>query len=349
MKNIKKITLITFLMILVITGCTKKDNIEKKDEAVNVKTEKVVEKSYTPTLNFSGTIKANKEANLGASLPGRVEKFYVKEGETVEEGQLIAQLSDELYTLSEIEYKAIEKDFGRISQLYSKGSVSEMEYDHLKAKLDASKEKYNLLKKNTQIIAPFSGIVTEILVNEGENFSIMPALDLGYSHASGIVRLMQINTVKAEIQVNEKDITQIRKGQKTELNCDSFPEESFTGYITNIQSLLSNLSRTTTVEISIANPQKKLLPGMFIRSKISLQTTKGIFIPRVALLKQSGTNETYVYCFENGVAVKKNIQIIKSIKDEVIVEGLTIDEEVITSGKTKIKDGQAVIIDGGQK
>ena len=48
-----------------------------------------------------------------------------------------------------------------------------MEHDHLKAKLEASEEKYNMLKKNTQIRAPFAGIVTEILVKEGENFMLM--------------------------------------------------------------------------------------------------------------------------------------------------------------------------------
>jgi len=222
-----------------------------------------------------------------------------------------------------------------------------MEYDHLKAKLEASKEKFNMLRKNTQIIAPFSGTVVEILVKEGENFSIMPALSPGYSHASGVVRLMQLSQIKVQIQVNEKDIPLIKKGLKAEIKCDTYPDEVFYGVVETIQPILSNLSRTTAVDIVVNNSSRKLLPGMFSRVSLNLPENRGTFIPRYALLKQAGTNENYIFVYENGKAVKKLVKLIKSVDDEVIVDNIKAGEQVITAGKTKIMDGSAVKLSGG--
>lgn len=347
MKRNQKI-IITLLITLVLSACAKKE-IKEEQKIINVKTAIVTEKEYTPLKQYSGNIQAWKEANLGASLPGRVEKFYVKEGQSVSEGQLIAQLSDEMFTQVEIEHKAIAKDFQRVSQLFEKGSISEMEYDHLKAKLDASQEKYNLLKKNTQIRAPFSGTVVEYLVNEGENFSIMPALSVGYSHSSGIVRLMQMNQMKVIIQVNEKELSVMKKGLKAQVKCDAFPEETFTGEITDIKPILSNLSRTTSVEISVNNRSNKLMPGMYCRVNLNMPQAKGVFIPRYALMKLSGTNENFVYVSENNHAVKKTVEIIDSFGDEVIVQGIKAGESVITAGKTKVSDGAEIKLTGGNE
>lgn len=340
--------IITLCVALIFSACAKKE-VKVEQKIINVKTATVTEKEYMPMKQYSGSIQAWKEANLGASLPGRVEKFYVKEGQNVSEGQLIAQLSDEMFTQVEIEHKAIAKDFQRVAQLFEKGSISEMEYDHLKAKLDASQEKYNLLKKNTQIRAPFSGTVVEYLVNEGENFSIMPALSVGYSHSSGIVRLMQMKQMKVEIQVNEKDLSVIKKGLIAQIKCDAYPDEVFKGEITDIKPILSNISRTSCVEIAVSNPSNKLMPGMYCRVSLNMPKDKGIFIPRYALMKLSGTNENFVYVSENNQAVKKNVEIIDSIGDEVIVKGLNAGEEVITAGKTKVSDGSQIKLNGGHE
>ncbi len=345
----KRINYLIIPLMLVFGACTKK-SVESYDEKqIIVKTAEATLKTYNPELCYSGSITAGKEANLGVVLPGKVEKLFVREGSNVTQGQLLAQLSDELLTQAQIEFNAIKKDYDRIAELFKKGSISEMEHDHLKAKLEASEEKYNMLKKNTQIRAPFAGIVTEILVKEGENFMLMPALNPGYSHSSGIIRLMQLDQVKVQVSINEKDISQIKKGLLANVTCDAYPNETFRGQVDNVHPILSNFSRTTTVDIIINNKDKKLLPGMFCRASIELPIAEGIFIPRYAMLKQSGTNESYVFVYENGVAAKKIINIVKSVDDEIIVTGINTGEQVITAGKTKVQDGDILTIDRSEK
>ncbi|MDD3502455.1 MAG: efflux RND transporter periplasmic adaptor subunit, partial [Candidatus Cloacimonetes bacterium] len=238
----KKVNYLLVMLVLILTACTKPNESIINTENIVVKAATAELKPYISELNYSGSITAAKEANLGAIIPGKVETIFVKEGDIVEKGQLIAQLSDELFTQVSIELNAIRKDYNRIEQLYQKGSISEMEHDHLKAKLDATEEKYNMLQKNTQITAPFTGSVVEILVNEGENFFIMPALNPGYSHASGVVRLMDMSEVKVNISINEKDISKIKKGLITEVRCDAYPNAVFQGKVHLIHPILSNMS-----------------------------------------------------------------------------------------------------------
>ena len=175
--------LIPAVATLVFFGC-KSGNDEKANVEANiplVSTVKVQEKSFNPKLSFTGTVFANKEANLGATLPGRVEKIFFEEGQSVRKGDLIVELSDEMLTQATIEYETIKKDFERVSRLREKGSISEMEYDHVKAKFEASKAKVEMVRKNTQVYAPFSGVIVERMMEEGEVYFINPGLEPGYS------------------------------------------------------------------------------------------------------------------------------------------------------------------------
>lgn len=154
---------------LVLYSCgSKQEETVTEAETVKVITVKAEERSYTPTKVFSGTVFANREANLGAALPGKVERIFFEEGQTVKKGDLIVELSDEMLTQAEIEYQALKKDYERVSRLREKGSISEMEYDHVKAKFEASEAKTQMVRKNTQVYAPFSGTLVERMMEEGE-------------------------------------------------------------------------------------------------------------------------------------------------------------------------------------
>ena len=177
------------------------------------------------------------------------------------QGQLLAQLSDELLTQAQIEFNAI-KDYDRIAELFEKGSISEMEHDHLKAKLEASEESIICLKEYTNQ-STFAGIVTEIW-SKKENFMLMPALNPGYSHSSGIIRLMQLDQVKVQVSINEKDISQIRKGLLANVTCDAYPNETLGGRSIMFTPILSNFSRTTTVDIIINNKDKNFYQACFV-------------------------------------------------------------------------------------
>jgi len=332
-------------LLLIGTNCGKQKTVETKTERViTITTTTSVEKKYSPSIDFAGTAYANKEANLGTTLPGRVEKCYFIEGQKVNKGDLIVELSSELYTQALIERNTLEKDFDRVTRLREKGSVSEQDFDHVKAMYDASVAKTQMLKKSAEVRAPFAGTIVDYIVQEGENFFFAPNLKPGYSMTSGIVQLMQLDVLKVTIDVNEKDISKIVIGQQANVKFDAYPEKVYTGIVKSVDPTLSTLSRTAKVEIQINNNDLLIKPGMFAKVKIFLPEQNAVFIPFESISRQSGTGNEYVFVIKSDIAEK--VQIIRkfSVENLIGVDGLKPGVTIAVAGKNKLSNGCKVRI-----
>lgn len=317
----KNKTVIIPLIALLFAGCAKapEQTVVVQDAVINTATAQVT--TYQPTLTFAGSVQPWKEANCGSVLPGKVEKLHVKEGESVVKDQLLAELSGELLAQAEIEYKVYQKDYLRVKRLFEKGSVSEVDYDHLKAEYESKYEKWQMLKKNTEIRAPFSGTVTEFLVQEGENYFYYPALDINYSHAAGVVRLMQLDPLKIEIEVNEQDLASIEVGSVATAHFAA-QDILLPATVTAISPTLSHLSRTATVTLKIDNQQHLIKPGMYCSVEVQLLSQEVITIPRRALIQLSGTGNYFVFAIENNVAIRTDVSVQDEIGNQVAISGI---------------------------
>lgn len=339
----------TCFLSLFASGCSKKTNSEStapdSNAAVKVTVKKAVEMEYAPVLNFTGTAEANKQANLGSAIPGRVEKINYSKGSFVPKGAVIAEMSDEMLIQAKIELEAIRKDFERISRLKEKGSISVMEYDHIKAKFEASQTKTDMLRKNTSITAPFSGVLVDIMVHEGENFSFVPSVSTDLKMKSGIVTLVQLNPLKVSIEINEKELKSIQKGQHVELVFDAYPDEKLTGKIADIAPILSPLTRTSTVEVTVPNKGSKLKPGMFCHTSIEMPSATGVFIPINAIQRQQGTGEDFVYIVNTDNTVTRTKVTRGESKNELIcIPELDKNTVVVIDGKNKLDNGSKIEI-----
>ena len=221
-----------------------------------------------------------------------------------------------------------------------------MEYDHIKARLDASDAKVEMMKKNTQVIAPFSGTIVDILVQEGENFTLIPAIDAqNMSVNTGILKLMQLNPVRVTVEVNEKELSLIKTGQKASIRVDAFPGKTYQGRVNYIRPVLSPMNRTATVEIEINNPGYCLKPGMYANVAISLPSARGVFIPISSVYRQAGTSDDFVFTVVNKKAQKISIRQILSENEMELVEGIIAGSIVVCGGKSRLSDGTAVEVE----
>jgi len=340
----KKNLVLIMLISLAVWSCSNNEVTETYEQVIPVKVVKSQLKTFKPIMEFVGTLMPGQETNLGAILPGRVEEIYYNEGDEVEKGTLLVELSGELLAQAEIEYKTYEKDYLRMKRLFEKGSIPAIDYDHVKAQYEAKYERYKLLKKNTQIRAPFSGVIAQHLVNKGENYMLIPALEMGYSHAPGVIRLMQIDPVKVCIEVNEEILTTIRTGMIAEVLFDAVAEKTFTGKITLIQPFIDQMSHTSQVEITIANPNRILKPGMFCRVKIAQRSQQAVFVPLQSIIRLSGTARNYVISLESNKPKRVEIEKLYTIDNEVAVKGINEDIFVITSGKSRVNEDSKIKI-----
>ncbi len=335
-----------FVLLILGSACSNKKMEEKSEEkSILVSTVTTEESEYKPVLDYSGSIMAFQESNLSPVLPGRVEKLYCKEGQTVRKGDLIAELQGELLTQALIENMALKKDFERVSRLKDKGSISDMDYDHLKAKFEASEAKVQLLKKNTEIRAPFTGTIVSVFLNEGENFSIFPTIDVAnMSIKNGIVRLVQLNPIKIEIEVGEKDLAKVKIGQDVQFMVDAYPDKQFVGKIKKIKSEFSPTSRTVKVEVENPNTGLLLKPGMFAHVSIQLATENGILVPLKSLYRMPGASSDYVFVVKNNIAKMIKIERKQIVGENIVVEGISVGDQVVTDGKNKLTDGSKVTV-----
>lgn len=353
--EIRSLLLPTFVGLLmgITAGCSPKgdksnQSESESDKAVPVTITQVKEMSFTPSIRFSGSAEASKSANLGTALPGRVERIHYAKGSFVPKGALIVEMSDELLVQAQIEKDAIKRDFDRVSRLREKESVSQMDYDHVKAKYEASVAKVAMLKKNTSITAPFSGVITEILVNEGETYAFTPSLSSDLKLESGIVEFRQINPLKVTIEVNEKELSHIKKGQSATITFDAYPDEPIEGKISYISSVLSPVTRTSSVEVSILNGKNRLKPGMYCNVSIALPERSGIFVPLNAIYRLAGTAEEFVFKINADGTTVSRIPIKRGeINDgwaNVDTDNIQSGDSIVVNGKNKLNNGSKVTI-----
>lgn len=341
--NKAKSLLIIFLSALIVVGCGKKENNNqnKTDEAIPIEVTLVKKSMIDREIELVGNLMAWKEANLAAQTTARVQKIYVDAGSRVKEGDLLFEMDDTQLAQAKIQYQVAKDNYDRLKPLYETGSISQSQFDQVKAAYETAEKTYQLLLTNTQFRAPFSGVVTAKRLNDGEVFLLAP----GGVGAPTIVSLMQINPLKLILNVSESNLKDVKLNQTVEIKSDIFPAETFKGTINRINPAVNPSSRTFEVEVKIPNPNEKLKPGMYVRAKILIGKSEGIIVNRSAALKQLGSTAYYGFIVKDNTAKRVELTLGKEFDSLVeITSGLNEGDYLVTRGQGLLKDGSKVEI-----
>jgi len=204
------------------------------------------------------------------------------------------------------------------------------------------KTNVEFMEENTQLEAPFSGIITGKYLEDGELYSGAP----GMSGKSAVVTLMQINPVKIIISISEQYFPLIKNGMKVRVGADVYPDKSFDGTIFRVHPTIDAMSRSFRAEVRISNGSELLRPGMFARSFIDMGQEEAFVVPASAVMMQEGTNERYIFVVENGIAVRKPVTLGQRFDDRFEIAGGDLKEgdSLITDGQARLNNGQKVEI-----
>lgn len=342
MKLFKYFSLI-ILTILFLGSCGKKqtNNQNQTTEAIPVEVTVVKKSSIDREIELVGNLLAWREANLGAQTTARVQKIYVDAGSRVKEGDLLFEMDDTQLTQAKIQYQVAKDNYDRLKPLYETGSISQSQFDQVKAAYETAEKTYQLLQTNTQFRAPFSGVVTAKRLNDGEVFLLAP----GGAGAPTIVSMMQINPLKLVLNVSENNLKDVKLNQTVEIKSDIFPNEVYKGNISRINPAVNPTSRTFEVEVRIPNPNETLKPGMYVRAKILVGKSEGIIINRSAALKQLGSTAYYGFIVKDNIAKRVELTLGKEFDSQVeITNGLSESDSLVIRGQGLLKDGSKVEI-----
>ena len=319
-------------------GCTGKRTTASAPEENRVLTRGVVAEETAVRLieEFTSEIEPYRENDVTPAASGvHIDRILVEVGDAVREGQLVVSLDPTQYTQQLVQLQTIESDYNRLLPVYEAGGISAQQIEQARAQLDVQREVVANLKKNIEVRSPISGVVTARNYESGDLFAQQP-----------ILHIMQIDPLKVIVNISEQFFPQVKVGMPVSLYVEIFPEESFTGRVSLIYPALDAATRTFKVEVTVPNGAGRLRPGMYARTAFDMGGKTGVMVPDVAVQKQVGSSERYVYVIVGDtVAERRSVEVGRQIGDRVdILRGVTAGEQVAVTALSKLFDGARVEI-----
>jgi RND family efflux transporter MFP subunit len=342
------IYIVVVLVLISITVYQLKNNKEttvkrvyqyNKEQAINVQATILKLESIKNDISYPGTFEPNKETRISADIQGKINSVLVDAGSSVRKGEALIQLDNSLLKLQlqtiEIQIEGLEADVKRYTVLANADAIQGVQLEKTELALKSAKvQKATLTEQinKTTISAPFSGIVTAKLTEEGAFAA--PGLPL--------LQITDISSLKFTVNVPEQDLHQFEAKQQHALSADAYPETVFSGKVTMTGSK-ANVGNSFPVQFSVNNTADlKIKAGMF--GKVQLKSDgekKLIIIPASSIV---GTNiQPQVYLVKNGKAILQNITTSARYQNKVQVSGgLTGGDVIIINGFINLFDGANV-------
>ena len=342
--NLKILAYITILSLLF--SCSGKEKRTKNTEneterTYPVRTQKIEKQSIIKTLDYFANLVAFKDIHYVPATPGRISKINVEVGNRVSKGQVLVEMDKTQLNQAKTQLENARFTFERVDTLYQLGSSSEQLFEQSKTQFEVAKSNVEFLTDNTTLISPINGIVTGKYFENGEFYSGAPNTPQG---KAAVITLMQINPLKAIVNIPQSYFPSIKEGMKARITTDIYPEKAFSGTIYRIYPTIDPNTRTFQTEFIVSNPDEILRPGMYANIELALQDAETLVIPAIAVLKQEGTNNRFVFINENGIARQINVTLDKRKDDkiEVSANGLKEGSDLIIEGQANLMNGSKI-------
>jgi membrane fusion protein (multidrug efflux system) len=307
---------------------------------VKVVTESVVRQTWVDIIEALGTARANESVTLTAKVTETVVRVNFEDGQRVEEGQLLVDLSGraEVAALEEAQaaYTEALKAYERQVELVAQGTLSKSTLDSLIASRDAAKARMEAIRARLAdrvIAAPFAGVLGFRQVSQGT--LVTPG--------TAIATLDDIDPIKLDFSVPETAMAVVAAGQTIHARSAAYPEQDFSGAVRVVGSRVDPITRAVTVRAEIANPDGRLRPGMLLTVKLELPQRETIAIPEIALI-QVGTRQSVFTVDAEGRAQRTEVRAGARMAGRVeILEGLQAGQRLVTEGIVKLRPGTPVL------
>ncbi|QXH47886.1 efflux RND transporter periplasmic adaptor subunit [Pseudomonas xanthosomatis] len=315
-------------------------------------------RQWQERLPAVGSLKAFQGVELSLEVSGTVKSLHFESGQQVKAGQLLLQLDNDQETAllgtAQADLGLAKVDFGRGSQLVGDSAISRGEYDRLTSQYRRNQAvveqlKASLAKKS--ISAPFSGTIG------------IRQVDVGAYLASGtvIATLQDLSSLYVDFNVPEQALPHLSLGQQVLVQVAAYPGQTFPASLSAINPKVEESTRNLLVRATLANPDGKLLPGMFASLQLLLPGPQPqVVVPENAITYTLYGNSVYVIGPKKGkdgqpestaegkpqLAVEQRTVQTGERRDGwvVVSKGLQAGDQVVTAGQLKLSPGASVRI-----
>lgn len=297
-------------------------------------------------VEIQANVKTRQNVLLYPEFTGSLKMIYVKEGQRVKKGSLLAQIDDaglknQLEQL-QIQVELSKTTYDRIQRLWKQNIGSEMQLLQAKANYEAQLKSIDQLKKQlqrTQVLAPFSGTIDEIVANKGAN------LILGQTPVMRIVNLKEMYT---EANVPERYLSQIKVGTAATVNIPMLNRE----YSTNISQkgkFINPNNRSFRVETSLHNSDEMIIPNLTCKLKINDYTNPEALMVPLRVIREDASGKKYIFKLKSDgkkqvyLTDKVFIQLGKKGLDKIeVLDGIQTGDLIVDEGAIIVENNQRV-------
>ncbi|MCD6376543.1 MAG: efflux RND transporter periplasmic adaptor subunit [Caldisericaceae bacterium] len=313
----------------------KMNDPNKNSERVPVEVMTVSRGDIAKYLLLSSNLETEVMADVYSRIQGIVEKINKEEGQYVQKGEVMLELEAREYELAEekarVQYEQQKSNFERLKAMFEKNLLSQEEYERAKYAFQSAEIAWNEAKLQldyTKVRSPINGRVGQRLAKIGKR--IQPT--------DKLFSVVDNSQVIAVVYVPEKNMREVKIGQRAYITSDHFAGEQFDGWVKRLSPVVDPASGTFKVTVGVRNRGARLRPGMFVNVHIVLDTHKDVvLIPKTAIVYEN--ENMYAYVVRDSIAHR--IKITPGYEDNEKVEVLKDIEEgemIIVVGQAGMKD-----------
>lgn len=334
MKNIARNLMLLALVAVMAVGCNKKDETKTDNtpKVQQVTLAQVTTQDVDQLYEYTAVVQAEATNNIAPTIAGRIDAIYVEVGDMVKKGQKLVSMDATNEANLKTQLDNMETSFKRIDELYKAGGISKSDWDAQKAQLDVLRSNYQNTTLNTTLTSPLNGVVTMRNYDSGDIYAGNP-----------ILQVQQITPVKILINVSESQYKQVKLGMTAKVKIEVFEDEDFTGKVTLLYPTIDTRTHTFPVEITLANANAKIRPGMYAHVTMNYGTAQHVVIPDQCIIKQQGSGDRYVYVYQDGKVSYQKVTLGRRMGDRYeVTSGVENGAFVVTTGQTKLNNGMTV-------
>ncbi|MGB5609219.1 efflux RND transporter periplasmic adaptor subunit [Eudoraea sp.] len=307
------------------------------------------EQQFSHYLDLQGNVMTKQNVLIYPEMAGTLVKVYVKEGQKVNKGQLLASIDDGGMSsqLEQLKTQAAlaKTTFERQKRLWEQKIGSEIQYlqaeTNYQAVENSVKQAQSQLAKSN-IRAPFSGIIDNVIQEQGTVVSPV--------NGQAVFRIVNLSDMYIEVDVPESYLNGVTVGKEVKVY---FPVlgDSISSVVRQTGNFINPTNRSFRVEIAVPNKKNNIKPNLTARVQINnYSSNKAILIPQ-SLISENAEGEQYVYIAtevdsnDMAVARKQIISTGLTQGDYVeVLEGINPGEQVIMEGARNVRENQKVKI-----
>lgn len=299
--------------------------------------------TFAHSIDIQGHVDANESVSVGPQMPGLVKRVYVKAGDKVSAGQVLAEIDADAMVQQLSALKA-QRDLAK--QVYERQKnlwdekigteiqflQSKTQYEALESQVSATQEQVNMSK----LKAPMAGVVDAVNIKAGELASP------GYSN----ITLVNTSSLRVKAEVAESYVTKVKTGSAVSIQLPD-AGRTINTKVTYAGKMINPMNRTFNVEVALAPNEENVAPNMIAILKISDYSNDTALVAPLSIIQQNANGTNYVF-----VAVQKGDELVAEKRDvkytwtyngmAEITSGLKVGDQLIVEGASDLNEGDVV-------